>query len=744
VPLTRLSVIASLGFSSPGWQLWLLLALALIAAPAVALRAYRGTEPPVHGPTRVLLVGLRLLALWTVLALLAEPVLFRSRTVQIQPSVLFLVDNSASMAVVSADGTTRFEEALQLRAEAAEVLAELDGATPEWFGEGSRRLERSSVSATVASEEPVGDGTDLRALLVSATQRHLEDELAAILLFSDGQITANDARMSLAGLNVPVWAVATGDSAGPSDLGLSRVRYPSRVSRGDEFALDGEVLARASEPGRTVLRLRRGEVVLDSLSIRWEAGTSRYPFEFLVAVDSVGHARYELDLVAIEDENIVRNNRIQIGVRVEKERLRVLHLQSRPGWDAHFLRHAASGDRRIQWDTIYRTPEGLRLAGTDSLVSWPLSGELLGEIDLFVAGSPEDLALFGAAESGVPSAVRAGAGLWIVCGDAGEAPVWPASIRALAPLVPGRRAQWVFAESRVDLPAEARSHPVWALAPGSGGLDGSLDRLPPLQARLAPLGLAADADVLLRCRSGNVDAPVLAVRREGQGRVAVWSGAPLWSWSFWRLGDEGSQEFFRAMVGNLVTWMAEGGDRQRLRLQVPRPVVARGELFSVRALALDRQLRPDTRQDVWLEWAAADGDSNVVGRVRMAPDPGTPGGRLTDLPALPAGEYRLRATVEEDSGSLSSPWQRLTVDPFSVEYQDPRVDRLQLASLTTATGGELIGRGDFEEWARSLDLSRRESVLTGRIDLGSRFWLLIPLLLFLSVEWAVRKRVGLI
>ena len=84
MPLTRLSVIASLGFSSPGWQLWLLLALALIAAPAVALKAYRGTEPPVHGPTRVLLVGLRLLALWTVVALLAEPVLFSSRSVLVE------------------------------------------------------------------------------------------------------------------------------------------------------------------------------------------------------------------------------------------------------------------------------------------------------------------------------------------------------------------------------------------------------------------------------------------------------------------------------------------------------------------------------------------------------------------------------------------------------------------------------------------------------------------------------------
>ena len=137
-------------------------------------------------------------------------------------------------------------------------------------------------------------------------------------------------------------------------------------------------------------------------------------------------------------------------------------------------------------------------------------------------------------------------------------------------------------------------------------------------------------------------------------------------------------------------------------------------------------------------------DSSVVGRVRMAPDPETPGGRVAEMPALPAGEYRLRATLEENSSTLSSDWEPLTVDPFSVEYQDPRVDRLQLSSVARATGGEALGPGEFADWARALDLSRRERILSGRIDLGSRLWLLLPLLGFLSVEWTLRKRAGLI
>lgn len=736
--------LASLGSSVSSGLLWLLFCLALFAAPLIAIRAYRDTVPRVGGRTRATLVTLRVLAFWTLLALLAEPVLFRSRTVGVEPSVLFLVDDSASMSVASPGGQTRFERALQLRSQAAEALREIHGDTPVWFGEGSRRLEHSSPTASTGIVTPQGEGTDLRGLLVSATQRHLEDELSAVLLLSDGMVTTEAARLSLGGLRVPVWSVAVGDSAGPTDLGLTRVRYPSRVSRGDRLVIEGEVLVRAPDAGQSLLRLRGAAGAVDSVAVQWPAGTSRHAFEFVVETDSVGYARFQLGIVGVADEKVLRNNEQQVGVRVEKDRLRVLHLQSRPGWDTHFLRHAAASDLRIQWDTVYTTPAGLRVAGTDSTLSWPLRAEELAGIDLFVAGGPADLALIADPASGVLDAVRQGAGLWIQVGEITEQPLWSDAIRSIAPLVPERRARWVFAESRVDLPVEARSHPVWALPPELGDPGAILNRIPPLQARVAPLGLSVDADLLLRSTSANTEAPVLAVRREGQGRVAVLNGSPIWSWSFWRLGDEGSQEFFDAFVTNLVTWMAEGGDRQRLRLQVPRPVVARGEVITLRGLALDASLRPETRRDVWLEWAPAEEGAEAAGRVRMTPDPATPGSRVVELPALPAGEYRLRCTLEENSGSLSSPWQRLTVDPFSVEFQDPRVDRLQLASLARATGGELVTPDGFEEWARGLDLSRREVLLTGRIDLGARLWLLLPLLFLLSAEWALRKRAGLI
>jgi len=231
--------------------------------------------------------------------------------------------------------------------------------------------------------------------------------------------------------------------------------------------------------------------------------------------------------------------------------------------------------------------------------------------------------------------------------------------------------------------------------------------------------------------------------------VARWTAGPLWSWSFWRLGGTESEATFRSLIGNLFYYLAEGGDRTRLRLVLPQQVVAQGQNTLVRGLALDRRLQPDETHDVWLEWvvgatAAADSAREATGRARMLPDPKVPGSRRLPLPSLPPGEYSVRLSLEDGDDRITSDWKDLVVDPFSVEFQDPRVDRSALQRIAETTGGRLLERRDLAAWAAGLDLVARETVVTARIDLWGSLWLFGPLLLLLCAEWSLRKRWGLI
>ena len=726
----------------------------------LAFRAYRDTEPSLDSGPRVLLTGLRALVLLLLLAMLAEPVWHRERTVVADPSVLLLVDDSASMQIRGAEGLTRAERARQLRERLADSFEARAERPRVFLAEGSRRLESSTEIGVDAPETDVsedgddGDGTDLAGLVLSAGQRHLEDNLAAIVLLSDGRSTTTRAP-SLAGFDVPVFAVAVGDTAGPLDLRLDRVRYPAYVHRGDRVVIDAELVVDAAEAGSTWARLRDEDgAVSDSTRLRWPEGGGRVPLQFVVDADSLGVRQYELSVRDGGAEAVLRNNAVRIGFEVGKDRLQVFYLESNPSWNAHFLARLASRDRRLQWNGVYRADDGFRLAGTDSVLNWPPDEDFQRDVDLWIAGSLQDLQLLTSPGLEVERHVRAGAGLLVLAGDGGIPGRVGTEALELIPLRPQPRSRWIPGEIRAAVTPAGRGHPVLAVGSEEGDLEDLLGEVPPLRAALLPLDVAPDADVLLQGRGARSVVPLLAVREEGEGTVAAWTGAPLWSWSFWRLGDNDAEPVYRALIGNLVATLAEGGDRERLRLQLPGPVVAQGEDAVARAVLLDVRMRPEEAQDVWLEWARAEDvadtsggatrEDAVLGRVLMRTDPRTPGGRRTAVPALPPGEYRVRVSSEGRGERLVSDWQPLTVDPYSVEFRNPGVDRASLASLANRTGGRLLRAERLDDWTGSVGLEEERRVLEGRLDLWASPWLLLPLLGALALEWILRKRWGLI
>jgi hypothetical protein len=721
-----------------------------VAAFWLARKAYRDTEPELGGAQRTILSALR----WTVLMLwvllLAEPVLHRQETVERQPGVLLLVDDSASMRVPAPDGTERWDLAQQLRGDVFRALATRTEPLQIWFGEGARRVHRSArasspqrPAATARSE-----GTDLAALLLSASQRHLDDHLVAIVLLSDGRSTVSRSP-SLGSLEVPVYSIAVGDTAGPVDLRLDRLRYPSLAYRGEQIEILAELVAEAGQAGSTLAVLRGAEGTLDSLRLSWTAAGGRTPMRFVIDTDSLGLQQYELEIEAMDEEPLLANNRARIGIDVRKEKLRVVLVQEKPGWSFHFISRLTARDRRFDLRGIYRAEDGWRVAGNDSLWSWPPDAQQIAETDLWIAGSAQDLVTLVSQGAWLGDAVRAGAGVWVCMGEGvGHGlPAMSSPALAMLPASPAPRVRWMLGPHRATATALGRGHPVLALPRGQSELDGRIAELPPLDAVVGPLTPRDRAEELLRANSGRESQPLLLVMPEGAGQVALWTGAPLWSWSFWRLGSEDTEELFETIVGNLMAYLAEGGSRQRLRLSLPGSVLAQGQEARARAVALDRQMQPDDGLDVWLEWAPRDEanlEAEPTGRARMELDSQSAGGRQLELPSLPAGEYLFRVALEEGAERETSEWTALTIDPYSVEYRNPSVDIEGLRRISEQTGGRMLAADGLQGWAAKLPLPVRRATLGSRIDLWRSLWLFLPLLGVLTLEWSLRKRWGLI
>lgn len=722
---------------------WTLVLLLVVVGLGVSYLAYHRTQPSLKLDRRWILRVLRAAALLLLLFMILEPILFSRHSKQIPPSVLVLVDDSGSMTLRTHGGSTRLQDARTL-AELAQRQLEERSEKPKIFSaEGSRRLHR-------ALQTGPKEGTNLPALLLSAAQSHLEDNLQAILLLSDGRSTDPELP-SLRGLSLPVFTVAVGDSSGPGDLRLDRVHYPTVAYRGEELEITADAVVESANAGHASAILQGGARP-DTLSFSWPKGGGRIPLNFVVKADSLGMLRRVLRLTPLPSEALQENNAIEIGAEILKDRLHVMLIESRPGWDFHFLRRRLAEDPRFEVEGVYRAADGWQKAGSDSSWTPPADAAAAEGIDAWVVLSLEDLARMSERAPGMIASVHEGAGLWVLFGEArGQPPTsLPRAAGELLPVELSEASRWKRARHQVRLLPAGIASPIFAFPGSVGDPTERLKQMPPLWDVVHGLTPKPEADVLLQAQDSEDTSPLLVLGSSAKGTVACWSAAPMWSWSFWRLGEREGEDVYRALVGNLIYYLAEGASRKRLQLILPRPVVARGEDALLRAVVLDSRRQPDESSDLWIEWrkdpgAAADSSGAVLGRALMQrAKSGPPGGRQLAIPPLPAGHYQFRLALEEKSGRIFSPWSSLTVDPYSVEYRHPGVDFAQLASIARSTGGREVEAAGLSAWARQLPLKPQVRVTRSRIALWASFKLFVPLLLLLSLEWMLRRRWGLV
>ncbi len=377
LPLAKLSVWPD------GLADWTLVTILLVVGLFVAYFAYHRTQPALERSKRWTLRLLRASALLLLLFLILEPILFTKHSKVLPPSVLLLVDDSGSMNLQNHDGRTRLQQARQ-EAEFAQRGLESRHEKPQLLvAEGARRLRRAPNSGQ-------SEGTNLPALLLSAAQSHLEDNLQAILLLSDGRSTDPDLP-SLRGLQLPVFTLAVGDSNGPGDLRLDRVHYPTVAYRGETIEVTAEAVVEASDAGHSRAILESGASA-DTVSFSWPRGGGRIPLSFQVRADSLGMLRRTLRLTPLKAEALLENNAIEIGVEVLKDRLHVLLLESRPSWDFHFLRRRLAEDPRFEVQGVYRGVNGWQVAGSDSSWTPPVDAAAASGVDAWVFASLEDFA----------------------------------------------------------------------------------------------------------------------------------------------------------------------------------------------------------------------------------------------------------------------------------------------------------------------------------------------------------------
>ena len=724
-----------------GSWLFLLLVPGVIA---FSITVYRLTQPRAPHRLRVILTVLRSLSAVLLLLLLVEPVLNLLLKRTVPPTIITLLDASASMAI--GDSVTRLEHAKRILESPAFTRLRLASEMQTWaFANEPFRVDLDTLGRIT----PQGSATDLAAALkaaISAATTTANNHLSGVVLLSDGTHNYGADPLHVAEeLLVPVYAIGLGDGADlVTDAQITDTRIEAPAVAGRPLSVRVALRSWGLEGADAAIRLMEGdrELAMQVVKLQGETGQPQ-EISLRTTPDEAGPHIYRIEMAPLEGEISRDNNQSLIATRVAPGRMSVMVVAGAPSPEYGFLRRTLASDSTFAIDEFVQRGHGgdfYHKGAADFSASLKSGPEVIVLVDVGTE------LLSGALGAAIATAVRGGSGLLFVGGTRSLQDWVPDTpVAVLLPFVVARGTSLTAAEVALKLAPDGLRHSLMRkteLHPAHGGAArGEKDpwsRLPPLAGHLPGLTL----------RSGAVEL-VEGVGSHGSAAVVVSSGpaaqatviAALSS-EFWRLdllssGAGESPQTIRRFWHNAVRWLAIEHPSGRVRASTDRRVYMGGEPVEFLVQVFDELMKPYSGAQVRILLEGGD-------HITLAPgDPGLYSGSRS---GLAPGEHSFTARAQLPNGDhLGESSGRFVVQEYSLEVSDMRATPELLVQLARVTGGTFHKADSWPGLLREMHFPPTRLQQEQRaIELWGRDWYLVLLVALLCVEWGLRKRQGML
>ncbi|MEO8615969.1 MAG: hypothetical protein ABI600_12570, partial [Luteolibacter sp.] len=352
-----LHVISRIVRLSPDWPLSAV-ALAAAAAVELILWLYRYEAGAVTPQRARCIIGFRLAALAVLVWILVEPVWVRKVDRKIQREVVVVMDDSGSMHLKD-DGADATRIAI---GEAALAKSKIIEKLSEKLHVRVVKAARSVRAEGESVAEGWGDATDLAAGLNTVLEQVPPDQLAGVLMVSDGRHNRPDRVEDVARrfgiLDAPVGMVAVGSAEPPRDAAILAVRAPEAIHLGDRMRVAVDLKFDGYKGQKATVRLKRADKMLEEREISIPQDHHREEVKFAQVPDQGGVGDYQVEIAKLDGERFEENNRWEFETSITDARTNVLIVDSYPRWEFRYLRNLFYGrDKSVHLQYVLLHPD---------------------------------------------------------------------------------------------------------------------------------------------------------------------------------------------------------------------------------------------------------------------------------------------------------------------------------------------------------------------------------------------------
>lgn len=727
--------------------------LMIVAALALIVASYAWARKHLD-PSSIpgmLTLALRAAAFLLLLFFLLQPSrLPPPQRITAKRTLAVLVDTSGSMSKVSApDGSTRLDKS-RSALDAGRVVENVsrDAILALYGFEGQATPLNPDALPKV---EATGRTTDLAAVIDQTARLHQGDDLAGLLILSDGRNTQGaDPRETVKRLGVPIYVVpieddlAAAEAAGPAkDLSLDSATAEPRIIAGRSAQVVVTVRARGYESRQVAVEILEGSEVVATTAVAVDPNRERRQAMLSVKPATLGTHNYTVRVPVEAGEVDPNNNTAQFTVEVVDPINRLVYLD-RLRNERRFIRPVLASHRNLRYTAVVQQDASrVMVDGNDAQMkkdAGNLSADQLAGVKAVILGDLPSSAVTPEQIESLKSWVDRGGALLLLAGPASMGPKGFAAT-PLADVLPitlsAESDGYVEKDFSVELTPEGAAHPAFQK------VRARWVNAPPLLSRFGVASVKPAATVLMAARGEAT--PVVVSQNYGHGKVAIVLTDSTWRWQLgFDPGKQGGESEHAIFWRQLIDWMLPSLDQDVIEASQVQVMTDRTEYEvndSVVVMGTVRGTDGAIIDTAKVEYTISAPDGRPIQRTGVLE-----GSMFTaSFDVAREGQYEIKAVATLDGVVLGGDDANIRVIQPVVEFTNTDPDPALLRELATLSGGQVIQMKDLSALTITARLEPRELEIQPNaekdaVSAWDRWWLMAIFVSLMGAEWFVRRK----
>lgn len=557
--------------------------------------------------------------------------------------------------------------------------------------------------------------TNISMLSAMLKDEMLNRNVGAVVIASDGAFNRGGSPgADLAELKAPVYTIALGDTIPKKDLLLAKVFHNDIVNQDNDFRIELLLQAHQCAGQSSKLSVTEGGRVLHEEIVKIDETEYSRNRSILVKAGAAGIHQYTISLSPVQDESSLVNNRSSFVINVIDQKSKTLIAGSSPHPDLSALRSAMSKDKRYDVSVV----TGNQLDTTN-----PFDYGLI--VLHQIPGNTQ--------HSGFTDKVsRSKVPLWYIVGEQTAADKLNQIQTAVRFTRHGNGLEYVSNKVEDNLSA-------FELDKSSRN---SIEQFDPLLSPVLKMKTTGDIYPIINQIRGKIDSsePLLFFTEDKGRKLGFLLGEGLWKWKLSEASKDRSVPVFTLLTNKIVQYLTTANNHKQFVVHPARQAFDENERVMINATLYNDSYVPLNTPEVTIQL------KNAQNRVYQFNFSRYGDAYRLDAGILPPGYYTYTARTSLGPKKYMEQGA-IFINPLIAEYQQLANHQI-LHRLAEQNAGKMYSPDQLKSLTEKLlnDKSIKTLSYENRRyeELVDFRWISGLILFFLTMEWFLRKRNGLI